>query len=185
MADFWGDASGSRFYGGLSGFSESRTSQSDIYTTMQAAYRLDRFSVTLRSAIENERSRYSLDPTANTNFWRFGQYLDLLYETLHGWEFKTEVSFNQFRGYSAGFNEPYCLWDLSVSKNIKAFTVSLGISDLLNQQRMQQHTVNAEYIEDRYSLVMGRYAMFSLKWSFGKMNPAKNARVQNAMYNML
>ena len=42
-----------------------------------------------------------------------------------------------------------------------------------------------EYIEDRYSLVMGRYAMFSLKWSFGKMNPAKNARVQNAMYNML
>ena len=185
MADFWGDASGSRFYGGQSGFSESRTSQSDIYTTTQVAYRLDRFSVTLRSAIENERSRYSLDPAANTNFWRFGQYLDLLYETLHGWEFKTEVSFNQFRGYPAGFNEPYCLWDLSVSKNIKAFTVSLGISDLLNQQRMQQHTVNAEYIEDRYSLVMGRYAMFSLKWSFGKMNPAKNARVQNAMYNML
>ena len=185
MADFWGDASGSRFYSGQSGFSESRTSQSDIYTTMQAAYRLDRFSVTLRSAIENERSRYSLDPTANTNFWRFGQYLDLLYETLHGWEFKTEVSFFQFRGYPAGFNEPYCLWDLSVSKNINAFTVSLGISDLLNQQRMQQHTVNAEYIEDRYSLVMGRYAMFSLKWSFGKMNPAKNARVQNAMYNML
>jgi len=32
---------------------------------------------------------------------------------------------------------------------------------------------------------MGRYAMFSVKWNFGKMNPAKNARVQNAMFNMM
>ena len=38
---------------------------------------------------------------------------------------------------------------------------------------------------DRRTLVMGRYAMFSVKWNFGRMNPAKNARVQNAMYNML
>ena len=53
------------------------------------------------------------------------------------------------------------------------------------QQRSQQRSVNAEYIEDSIYLVMGRYAMFSVKWSFGKMNPAKNARVQSAMYNMM
>ncbi|MCR5840703.1 MAG: hypothetical protein K6G86_01345, partial [Bacteroidales bacterium] len=75
--------------------------------------------------------------------------------------------------------------NFSVSKNIKAFTLSLGVSDLLNQQRSQQRSVNAEYIEDSIYLVMGRYAMFSVKWNFGKMNPAKNARVQSAMYNML
>ncbi len=86
---------------------------------------------------------------------------------------------------AAGFDKPYCQWDLSVSKNIKAFTLSLGVSDLLNQQRSQNRTVNAEYIEDSFSLVMGRYAMFSVKWNFGRMNPAKNARIQSAMYNML
>ena len=76
-------------------------------------------------------------------------------------------------------------WNISVSKNIKAFTLSLGISDLLNQQRSQQRSVSAEYVEDSISLIMGRYAMFSVKWNFGKMNPAKNARVQNAMFNMM
>ena len=95
------------------------------------------------------------------------------------------MNYYHFKGYSAGFNDPYCLWDLSISKNIKAVTLSLGVTDLLNQQRVQQRSVSAEYIEDSRTLVMGRYAMFSVKWNFGRMNPAKNARVQNAMYNML
>lgn len=185
MADFWGDAAGSRFYSGQSGFSESRVRQLSIEGEVELEYRLDRFSAEYYSYAVNERSSYSLDPSANTNYWRFGHHLDLLYETLHGWEFKTTLEYNHFLGYTGGFNDPYCIWNVSVSKNIKAFTLSLGVSDILNQERMQQHTVRAEYVEDRYGLIMGRYAMFSVKWSFGKMNPAKNARVQNAMYNML
>ena len=185
MADFWGDAGGSRFYGGQSGFSESRVLQYTLQGNLGFTYRLDRFSIDYYSYAGNQRSSYSLDSSANTDYWQFGHQLELLYETLHGWEFKTDVEYDHFLGYPAGFNDPYCLWNISISKNINAFTLSLGISDLLNQQRMQQHTVNAEYVEDRYSLIMGRYAMFSLKWSFGKMNPAKNARVQNAMFNMM
>ena len=185
MADFWGDASGSRFYGGQSGFAESRALQYAINGRLGVTYRLDRFSASLSSSANNQRSRYSLDASANTDYWRFGHNLQLLYESLHGWEFKTDVHYYHFLGYTAGFNEPYCIWNVNVSKNIKAFTLSLGIADLLNQERMQQHEVSAEYVEDRYSFVMGRYALFSLKWSFGKMNPVKNARVQSAMYNML
>ena len=185
MADFWGDASGSRFYNGQSGFAESRTDQIFLEAQVGATYRLDRFSASFISVFENERSRYSLDASANTDYWRFIQNLDLLYETQHGWEFKTEATYYSFRGYTAGFNDPYFIWNFSVSKNIKAFTLSLGVSDLLNQQRSQNRTVNAEYIEDSFSLVMGRYAMFSVKWNFGRMNPAKNARIQSAMYNML
>ena len=185
MADFWGDASGSRFYGGQSGFAESRTLQTDFSVRIGVDYRLDRFSVSLASSVVNERSRYSLDPSANKDTWRFVQHFDALYETLHGWEFKTSLYYYHFRGYSAGYNDPYCFWDVNISKNIKAFTLSLGVTDLLNQERSQQRSVSAEYIEDSYGLIMGRYAMFSVKWNFGKMNPAKNARVQNAMYNML
>ena len=185
MADFWGDASGSRFYSGQSGFAESRTSRTDLTAQLGATYRLERFSASFTSVAGNQRSRYSLDASANTDYWRFVQNLELLYETLQGWEFKTNASYFHFRGMAAGFDKPYCQWDLSVSKNIKAFTLSLGVSDLLNQQRSQNRTVNAEYIEDSFSLVMGRYAMFSVKWNFGRMNPAKNARIQDAMFNML
>ena len=185
MADFWGDASGNRFYSGQSGFSESRTTSTTLYFTPEAVYRQDRFSVEYASIIQYQRNRYSLDPSANTDYWRFGHHLELLYETQHGWEFKTDATYYHFRGYAAGYNDPYFNWNLSLSKNIKAFTLSLGVADLLNQQRAWQHTVDAEYVEDSYSLVMGRYAMFSVKWNFGKMNPAKNARVRNAMFNML
>ncbi len=185
MADFWGDASGSRFYSGQSGFAESRTTGFDGYANLSAEYKLERFSIDVDLVFNNERSRYSLDPTANTNYWEFIQRLALLYETLHGWEFKTDVGYYTFKGYTQGYNDPYCLWNLSVSKNIKAVTLSLGVSDLLNQERALRRSVSAEYVEDTRSLIIGRYAMFSVKWSFGKMNPAKNARVQNAMYNML
>ena len=185
MADFWGDASGNRFYSGQSGFAESRTRMLDFYVLLEAEYKLDRFSIDLYSMAQNEQSRYSLDPTANTNYWEFVQNLELLYETLHGWEFKTSASYHSFRGYTPGYNDPYFLWDLTISKNIKAFTLSLGVSDILNQQRALRRNVTAEFVEDTQSLIIGRYAMFSLKWNFGKMNPAKNGRIQNAMYNML
>ena len=185
MADFWGDASGNRFYSGQSGFAESRTRMLDFYVLLEAEYKLDRFSIDLYSMAQNEQSRYSLDPTANTNYWEFVQNLELLYETLHGWEFKTNASYHSFRGYTPGYNDPYFLWDLTISKNIKAFTLSLGVSDILNQQRALRRNVTAEFVEDTQSLIIGRYAMFSLKWNFGKMNPAKNGRIQNAMYNML
>ena len=185
MADFWGDASGNRFYSGQSGFAESRTRMLEYYLLFNAEYRLDRFSVEFTSIAQNAQSRYSLDPTANTNYWEFAQRLELIYETLHGWEFQTEASYNFYRGYAPGYNDPYFLWDLSISKNIKAFTLSLGISDILNQQRALRRNVTAEFVEDTQSLIIGRYAMFSIKWNFGKMNPAKNGRIQNAMYNML
>ncbi len=185
MADFWGDASGNRFYSGQSGFAESRTRMLDLYVLLEAEYKLDRFSIDLYSMAQNEQSRYSLDPTANTNYWEFVQNLELLYETLHGWEFKTNASYHSFRGYTPGYNDPYFLWDLTISKNIKAFTLSLGVSDILNQQRALRRNVTAEFVEDTQSLIIGRYAMFSIKWNFGKMNPAKNGRIQNAMYNML
>ena len=185
MADFWGDAGGSRFYSGQSGFAESRTRRFSFYVLLNAEYRLDRFSAEFTASVQNVRSRYSLDPTANTDYWSFTPDLELIYETLHGWEFKTDASYHIYRGYAPGYNDPYCLWNLSVSKNIKAFTLSLGISDILNQERALYRNVSAEYVEDTRSLIMGRYAMFSVKWSFGKMNPAKNARVQNAMFNML
>ena len=62
-------------------------------------------------------------------------------------------------------------------------------SDLSPTVSEKPHSVltarSTEYVEDTRSLILGRYAMFSLKWSFGKMNPAKNARVQDAMYNMM
>ena len=39
------------------------------------------------------------------------------------------------------------------------------------------------YEEDSYSLIMGRYILFGVKWNFGKMNATQNNRAQRAVWN--
>lgn len=46
-------------------------------------------------------------------------------------------------------------------------------------------TVTANYEEDAYRLIMGRYILFGVKWNFGKMNAVHSQRAQAAARNAL
>ena len=74
---------------------------------------------------------------------------------------------------------------MEISKNIGAFNLSVKVNDILNQTRNLTHTVTANYEEDSYRLVMGRYILFGMKWNFGKMNAAHSARAQQAAMDMV
>ena len=68
MADFWGaDASGSRFYGGQSGFEESKTRTLSPSLNASIKYNQDRYSVSASAGTGGRLSRYSLDPSVNMN----------------------------------------------------------------------------------------------------------------------
>ena len=97
----------------------------------------------------------------------------------------TDLAYAWFKGYAAGYGAPEWQWNAEISKNIKAFNLSIKIHDILDQTRSPTHTVTANYEEDAYRLVMGRYILFGIKWNFGKMNAAHNQRAQNAAWNML
>ena len=75
--------------------------------------------------------------------------------------------------------------DANISKNIKAVTLGLKMVDILNQRRSLQRTVSAEYMEDVYSNVLGRFFLFSVSFNFGKMNSKKNLNVEGALWNMM
>ena len=74
---------------------------------------------------------------------------------------------------------------MEVSKSIGAFNLSITVHDILNQTRRLRHSVTANYKEDTYSLIMGRYVLLGVKWNFGKMNAAHSTRAQNAALNMV
>ena len=84
------------------------------------------------------------------------------------------------KGYSAGYGLPEWQWNAEITKSIGAFNLSLSVHDILNQTRNLTHTVTANYEEDTYRLVMGRYVLFGVKWNFGKMNAGHSARAQQA-----
>lgn len=185
MDGFWGDASGERFYSGESGFRESRTNTFLWRANLSLKYIGEKFETAIRVATQNRISRYTIDPTANLNTWDNRVANDILYRPGKGWELSNNLSYVFYNGYSSGFGAPEFLWNFSVSKTIKNFTLELGVRDILNQSRSLNRISSAEYSEDTYSNVIGRYFMFSVSFNFGKMNAKKNSAVEDAMWNMM
>ena len=132
MSGFWGDASGNRFYSGESGFAESRTNTFNWGAQLQLKYSIDKLDASMRVSTSNRISRYSLDPTANMNTWNNSIRADVLYQPGKGWEFGSDISYNFYRGYSAGFGSPEWQWNANISKSIKA--VTLGIKVRQNEE---------------------------------------------------
>lgn len=185
MASFWGDEHGNRFYSGLSGFRESSTKNKRIWHKIDFSSTIGDFQLKLAASILNNSSEYSLDPRANTNVWHNLITFEPTYASEKGYQIRTVWAYNMRKGYGAGYDENYLQWNMSVSKNIKAFTFSITGNDLLNSRRSYTHDVSEEYVQDSYTNTIGRYILFSITWNFGKMNASKSGAAQQAMWNML
>lgn len=184
MENFWGDASGDRFYSGQSGFQESltRTLRTGLSTAL--TLNLERFSVQLAPAVNNSRSKYSLDSRANTNYWETFLNIRPSYTSPHEFEFQSDFSYVILRGYGSGYDDDYVRWNLSVGKNIKSFNITLTAQDLLDSAKSLRRTVQDDYVQNSYTNVLGRRIILSFTWNFGKMDASKSGAAQNAMWNM-
>lgn len=185
MSGFWGNADGDRFYDGRSGFGESRTRSFTPYAGFSVKYNQDRYSFSAGANTQGRIARYSLDPSINMNTIDTRLTARGSYTTRHGFEFNTDIAYAFYNGYAEGYGQPEWRWNAEISKNIGAFNLSIKAHDILNQTRNLTHTVTANYEEDSYRLIMGRYILFGVKWNFGKMNAAHNQRAQQAAMNMV
>ena len=185
MADFWGNAAGDRFYGGLSGFGESRTRTVTIPAGFNVKFNQDHYSFSAGARTQGRIARYSLNPKANLNTLDTSLTADASYTTKHEFEFNTDLAYVFYKGYAEGFGQPEWQWNAEVSKNVGAFNLSVKVHDILNQTRNLTHTVTDNYEEDSYRLIMGRYVLFGVKWNFGKMNAEHSRRAQQAARSVL
>ena len=185
MADFWGDDAGDRFYSGASGFSESRTRSLASTASFSVKYNPERWSMRAGVRTIGHIARYSLDPRADLNTMDTRFSAAGSYTTKHEFEFETDLAYVLYSGYAQGYGQPEWQWNAEISKNIGAFNLSVKVHDILNQTRNLTHTVTANYEEDAYRLVMGRYILFGVKWNFGKMNAVHSARAQQAAMDMV
>ena len=185
MKDFWGNASGDRFYSGKSGFTESRTTSFQPYFVADLKLNKEAYNIVLGATSRGYIARYSLDPKFNMKTFDNVVRLAASYTTKNEYEFESEIEYNFYNGYSDGFGKPEWIWNAGVSKNIGAFSLSLNVHDILNQTRNLDRTVNANYKEDTYRLVLGRYVLVGIKWNFGKMNATHSQRAQEAAWNMI
>lgn len=185
IADFWGNSDGDRFYDGLSGFAESRTWTLTPRTGFALRYNPERWYAIVGTNVSGNISRYSLNSKNNMNTLDISFNASGSYTTKHEFEFDSDLSYVIYKGYSKGYGDPEWQWNAEISKNIGAFNLSCSVHDILNQTRDKIHTVTANYEEDSFRLIMGRYILFGVKWNFGKMNATHSARAQQAAFDMV
>ena len=182
ISTFWGDRHGNLFYSGQSGFAESRTRTLGYRLTADLTYSLDNFDINVSGSADNEISKYSLDANANLNIWNFDVSGEFLWYAPKDWELGTDFSYYLYNGYSNGYGEPEFIWNITLSKSIKAFTLSLTASDILNQEKSMYRTVTSGYSQESYRNILGRYIVIGLKYNFGKMNAKNSQKAQSAMF---
>lgn len=185
MADFWGNASGDRFYSGKSGFKESRLKSWEPYAAFSLKLNQDSYSLVLDGSTRGYLADYSLNKDFNAKTWDHSIGLTGSYTTKHEWDFQSELSYNFYSGYTAGYGKPEWQWNAEITKSIGAFNISLKVNDILNQTNYLNRTVKDNYKEDSYNMIIGRYVMFGVKWNFGKMNATHSQKAQLAAWNMV
>ena len=185
MNSFWGpDESGSRFYSGESGFSESTTTTLMPNVSLRLNYNRERWNLSASSSVGGHIARYSLDPSMNLSTMDSNIGLEGSYITKHEFEFKTSARYVFHTGYADGYGTPELRWNAEVDKSVGAFVLSLKVNDILDQTKNLYHTVNANYMEDTYRLIMGRCFLFGVKWNFGKMNRSNSRIASQAAWGM-
>ena len=168
MEWFYGNADGSEFYSGRSGFMENRILQLNGSMKVDLKYEIRDYSLRGGALVNNTRNRYSAAPAAKVNNWRFNTYAEVLWQNKAGWEAETRFDFNGYSGFSDSFNRPEYLLNIKLAKAVKSFTVSLSAYDILGSGKSFSHVASAEYVEDRYRNTVGRCILFSLSYRFGK-----------------
>ena len=184
MEQFWGDRSGNRFYSGQSGFSESVTRTFSLNPNLSFSYRGEKVTASVSAGTSYRNSHYSLDSSADTRTWTNNAGGSFEWTSPHAWEISTNARYYFFNGYASGFYTPYLRWNASLTKNIKAWAVSVHFNDILNSARSASHTVTANYVEDALRNQLGRHIYLSVKWNFGKLNAAKSRNATNASIKM-
>ena len=185
MESFWGDERGEHFYSGKSGFSESITNSLRISPHLGISYRGDRFNVGLRGATTCQQAHYSLDSAADTRTWSSNLLFDTDWTTPHSWELGTELNYYFFKGFPSGYNDPYLMWNVKLTKNIKQFAIGFHLNDVLNSTRTTRHIASENYVEDVMYNQLGRNIALALKWNFGKLNATRGRKASNAAMDMM
>ena len=148
-------------------------------------YNRDRWSFTFAASTEGHIARYSLDPSINLNTLDTRLGVTGSWTTRHEFEFNTNLTYAFYNGYAEGYGKPEWQWNAEINKSVGPFNLSVKMHDILNQTNNLTHTVTANYEEDTYRLVMGRYVLLGIKWNFGKMNAAHSQRAQQAAMGLV
>ncbi|MCP2044495.1 outer membrane beta-barrel protein [Pontibacter sp. HSC-36F09] len=123
----------------------------------------------------------TLRTTQNNNF--FNQNTSVRYNWIL-WKdlvYRTELNHQYNSGLSAGVDNSFLLWNMSLGKKIfkdKQGEISLSVNDLMNQNVSIRRNITESYVEDVQSTVLQRFFMLTFSYNIrsfkGAPTPEEN-----------
>lgn len=175
IGEIYGDATGNEFYSGRSGFSPSRTRILDLFSYAYIYHRTKTLSNTVGAYPKYYASFYSLNSAANQGVLALPIKWDIDYTFPFGLYVSNSLAARMYDGYGQGFDKWVWDWEVSMSKDVGRFTLSLKCKDILNQTVSLSHYANAEYYTNSIASMIGRSITLGLTFNFGKNNEAAQA----------
>ncbi|GAO41034.1 outer membrane beta-barrel protein [Flavihumibacter petaseus] len=156
------------------------TTSAGPYAGMRVAVS-EKIEWSLRASIRYNHTQYSLQPDLNTRY--FSQYYEtaLEWQLPHFFQFSTDFNYTVNNRLSDGFNAKVPLWSLSVSRQFMRFQraqLSVRVQDLLNRNQRVERTSNQNYIEDKRTNTLRRYALLSFTYNLQKNGAAGGNAIQ-------
>lgn len=183
--DFWGNDSGNLFYSGSSGFAESDTENLNYSASGTVSYKGRLFTFRFGGSVDNDSWRYSINPKANVDWWKFRIMGDLNMNINKDFEFEPSFYYTYYQGCIDNEDIPEFIINLKATKNIKKICLSLTINDLLNQRKSFHRYISGAGIIDQTTNSLGRYVLLGVSFNFGKTGEKSNDRVKSAVNGII
>jgi hypothetical protein len=116
-----------------------------------------------------------LQENLNSNYFSHQAGLQLNLLSKNGWFFQNDLTNQLYSGLSAGFNQSYFLWNMSVGKKFLANQqgeLKLGVFDLLKQNRSISRNVTETYYDDIRNTVLQQYFMLTFTYNLRNFGQA-------------
>lgn len=123
---------------------------------------------TLSYRLNYNISENSIRPQLNSSYFYHVSEVRFNWIFLKGWVLRNDVSNLYYAGLGEDFNENYWLWNVNLGRKIfanKRGEITLGVYDLLNQNRSVNRIVTDTYIEDVRSNVLNRFFMLTFTYN--------------------
>lgn len=110
----------------------------------------------------------TLNTSSNNKYFNQASRLSLNYIFWKGIVFNTELNHQLYTGLSAGFNQNFLLWNMSLAKKVfknQQGEVKLSVFDLLKQNNSIARTITETYTQDLKTNVLQRYFMLTFTYN--------------------
>lgn len=134
----------------------------------------------------NLNSNSAVDNGDNTYFYQSAS-AKIKWVFLGGLTFTGNVSYNQYKGITTDFNEEYLLCNAYIGTKIfksKRGEISVGVNDILNQNKAFSRTATATYIQNVTNNVVPRYVGVQFIYNLRSFGRAATTRNKDAFDNM-